>query len=145
MQNTYLFDNWQNLSDKYVPNNTIVLGPPPDGVKAIIRNTTPEHFLRVPFNMLVDVADMEITYKQEDIYTVTKGLKDLTIYKEEPFIVYFQFTEAETGSFAPIPNTPVQIQIKAKLKNGDVIASEIYKVPVLDVLSDNLFTEEESE
>lgn len=145
MKNTYMFDNWQNLREDYVPNNTILLGPPPDGVRNIIRNTTPEHFLRVPFNMLKDVQEMVITYKQDDIYEVHKTLEDITIYEENPFVVYFQFTEAETGSFKAIPNTPVKIQIKAKLANGDVVASDICMIRVLDVLSDDLFVEEESE
>lgn len=112
-----MFDTWQHLREDYVPNNTIFLGDPPDGVRNIIRNTTPEHFLHVPFNVLKDVQQLEITYKQEDIYTVTKTLEDIKVYEEDPFTVYFQFTEEETGSFLAIPNTPVQIQIRALLTN----------------------------
>ena len=145
MKNTYMFDKWQHLCEDYVPNNTFFLGDPPDGVRNIIRNTTPEHFLHVPFNVLKDVQKLEIVYKQENIHTVTKTLDNIKVYEEDPFTIYFQFTEEETAGFLAIPNTPVQIQIRALLMNWDVVASDIYMVKVLDTLSDEILVEEESE
>lgn len=121
------------------------MGPPPDGVYDIVRNTTPEHFMRLPFNALVDVQKLEITYQQDDIATIIKTLDDMTIAEENPFVVYYQFTEEETQAFQAIPNTPVGIQVRALLMNGDVVASEIYKVKVLEVLSENNLVEKEEE
>lgn len=145
MQNTYMFKNYQHIDSDYIPNNTFLWQLPPDGVKDIIRGTTPEHFIHVPFNIKKDVDDIIITYKQA--YTsVEKGLNDIKIKPDETIgdgdIIYFQFTEEETNKFRAIANEPCKVQIRVLLRNHDVIASDIYQIKILDVLNDKELTNE---
>ena len=149
MINTYMFNNWHNVSDDYIPNNSFFLGDPPDGVRNIVRGTTPEHFIHLPFNRLKDVRKLLITYKQDEVVTINKTLDDIKYATEDPCTVYFQFTEEETNQFKEIKNVPIMVQVRAWLTNYDVVASDIYMIQALDVLNDDILVEngeeEESE
>lgn len=136
MANTYMFDNYQNLDPDYIPDNIHRWHLPPDGVRNIVRGTTPEHFIHVPFKLDSDVDNLLITYKQRYTF-IEKTLDDVyTKENDKDDIIYFQFTEEETNSFKAIPNEPCKIQMRVLLKNHDVIASDTYEVEVLDVLND---------
>ena len=138
---TYMFNNWASR-EGYIPNNMFKLGDPPDGVRDIIRGTTPEHFIHLPFDIIKDVRKLEITYKQDQIATIVKTLDDISVYDKSPSTVYFQFTEDETNKFKEILNRPVQIQVRAWLTNKDVVTSDIYMIRALDVLNDDKLNEE---
>lgn len=132
----FMFLNYQDLKPDTVPNNSIHWTLPPDGVRDIVRGTTPEHFVYLPFNNR-DIDSILITYKQ-GFNVVEKRMKDLSWYVEKGIrnIAYFQFTQEETNSFESILNRPCNVQVRALLKNGDVIASEICKIKILDVLDE---------
>ena len=130
-----MFLNYQDIDINDIPNNSIPWRLPPDGVKDIIRGTTPEHFIYLPFKK-TDVDSLLITYKQ-GFNVVEKRLPDVTWYSDEVRnIAYFQFTQEETNSFDSVLNRPCRVQVRALLKNHDVIASEIYNIRILDVLDE---------
>lgn len=133
---TYMLKNWTDEALKRIPNNTIELGEPPDGVRDIIRGTTPEHFISVPFNLTKDVRNIQIIYKQGVINTVIKTYKDINVDSRYPHIGYYQFTEEETLKFKAIPNEPIKVQIRTELMNWDVVTSDIKEINVLESLSD---------
>lgn len=132
----FMFLNYQDLDPSRVPNNSIHWDWPPDGVKDIIRGTTPEHFIYLPFNNK-DITSLLITYKQ-GFNVVEKRLGDVTWHVDKGIrnIAYFQFTQEETNSFESVLNRPCNVQVRALLKNGDVIASEIHKIKILDILDE---------
>ena len=132
-----MFLNYQNIDKNNIPNNSVPWRLPPDGVKDIVRGTTPEHFIYLPFNNN-DITSLLITYKQ-GFYIVEKRLPDVRWYvdkKTNQNIAYFQFTQEETNLFEPVLNKPCRVQVRVLLKNHDVIASEIYNIKILDVLNE---------
>lgn len=133
---THMLKKWTDEALKRIPNNTISLGEPPDGVRDIIRGTTPEHFISVPFNLTKDVRNIQIIYKQGVINTVIKTYKDINVDSRYPHIGYYQFTEEETLKFKAIPNEPVKVQVRTELMNWDVVTSDIKLINVLETLSD---------
>ena len=126
IQRNYMFLNYQDIdNDNNIPNNTVHWRLPPDGVKDIY----------LPFNN-EDVDSLLITYKQ-GFNIVEKRLPDVTWHVDKDRnIAYFQFTQEETNSFESVLNRPCRVQVRALLKNGDVIASEIYNIRILDVLDE---------
>lgn len=135
-----MFENYQNINDNYIPNNTVPWRLPPDGVKDIVRGTTPEHFIYLPFRES-DVRSILITYKQ-GFNVVEKKLPDLTWDKDNENLVYFQFTQEETNKFDSVLNRPCRVQVRALLNNGDVITSNMYEIRILDVLDDEVLEDE---
>lgn len=135
-QKNYMFLNYQDLdNNNNIPNNTVHWKLPPDGVKDIVRGTTPEHFIYLPFGDK-DIDSLLITYKQ-GFNVVEKRLPDVTWHIDKfRNIAYFQFTQEETNSFESVLNRPCKVQVRALLKNHDVIASEIYSIKILDVLNE---------
>lgn len=127
----------EELKD-YIPNNAIPKRVTPDGIRNIVRGDTPEHFLHLPYRKS-DLYSLLITYKQGSI-VVERRLDDVQWGTEDRNIVYYQLTQEETNSFDPTFNKPCYIQVRALLKNGDVITSDMYSVRVLDVLDNKELT-----
>lgn len=131
-----MFENYQDLPSDRIANNSIPWTLPPDGVRDIVRGTTPEHFIYLPFNNK-EIDSLLITYKQ-GFNVVEKRLPDVKWHVDKGIrnIAYFQFTQEETNKFDSVINRPCRVQVRALLKNGDVIASEIYTIKILDVLDE---------
>lgn len=98
----------------------------------MIRTTTPTHTFVFPFNP-AELDELWITYKQNGMILINKELPDLTVDSEKNS-VEFVLSQEETASFND--NIPVYIQIKCR-QGSTVMASETYKVRVVDVLNDN--------
>lgn len=130
-----MFDNYQNFNPDYIPNNIVKWHEPLDGVKDIIRGTNPEHFIYVPFDALKEVDSLIITYKQ-GYNIVNKYLSDISTHKGDINIIYYRLSPEETMSFKSIYNEPCEVQMKALLKTGRTIISDIHEIRILDILTD---------
>lgn len=132
---THMFDNYEYL-DKCQPNNTFEdhwCEQP--GLHNIIRGTTPEHFFITPFQYK-EIEELTISYKQGyQKVLINKTLDDIKYFDDNVF--YYEFNTDETNMFEAIPNEPCLVQLKARLNNGDIIVSDIYKLQVLNILNDN--------
>lgn len=135
-----MFETYQNIPEDYIPNNTFPWRLPPDGVRDIVRGTTPEHFIYLPFKKS-DIKSILITYKQ-GFNVVEKKLNDITWDKDNDHLAYYQFTQEETNKFDSVINRPCRVQVRSLLNNGDVIASEMYTIRILKVLNDEVLTNE---
>lgn len=130
---TQMFRNYDEIESNCIPNNTIPVKRH-TGIKDIIRGTTPEHFLTLPFDVTKDVEKLTVTYKQGITVCVKKHLNTVSYDTKRPKVIFYQFTEEETNRFKAYPNTPIKVQVKVLLKSGDVYASDIYFIKCLDIL-----------
>lgn len=136
MSKTHMFDNYDSDCNCQ-PNNMFEdhwCEQP--GLHNIIRGTTPEHFFITPFKYN-EIQELTISYKQGyKKVLINKTLDDIKYFDGNVF--YYEFTIDETSLFEAIPNEPCLVQLKAKLNNGDVIVSDIYKLDVLNILNDEV-------
>ena len=98
----------------------------------MIRTTTPTHVYTFP----VDPSgfdEMWITYVQKKRIVLEKYLQDLTVDSVAK-TASFTLTQQESAAF--VANALVEVQIKVR-QEQTVMASDIYKVSVQDVLNPN--------
>lgn len=137
---THMFDNYQDISCEK-PNNMFPCKCDQIGLKTIIRGTTPEHFLFIPFNPKTEINKIVISYKQGFNVKVVKTLEDVNEWVQiDPtrYAIYYKLTQEETNSFNAFLNEPCLVQMKVELGNWDVVESDVYKIKVLDVLNDEV-------
>ena len=96
----------------------------------MIPGTTPTHTFRIPVNA-ADVAAIRITYDQSQKTVLQKELEDCTVTDGQ---VVTKLTQEETLKFKS--NVEVRIQIKVRTVGGDVMVSDIMKVPAYIVLDE---------
>ena len=131
MFDNYTFDH--EVGPNCQPNNTFEerwCNQP--GLYTIIRGTTPEHFFITPFQYK-EIEELTISYKQGyKKVLINKTLDDIKYFDGNVF--YYEFNKDETNMFEAVPNEPCLVQLKAKLNNGDIVFSDIYKLDILNVL-----------
>lgn len=96
----------------------------------IFRGTTPKLVFTLPFN--TDLIDkIYITFQQKYRKAIEK---DITVCNFEDNKVTLTLTQYDTLTF--VSNYPVNIQIRALLKDGSAVASKLIEKRVKDVLKD---------
>ena len=110
----------------------------------MIRATTPTHcfiFEEDPSRY----AKILITYAQGNVPILEKTKDDLTIEeitddvpKKGHYRAYFRLTQEETKRFNNHICTPVMVQIRALTELDEALASEKIKIPIYDVLNDEV-------
>lgn len=99
----------------------------------MIQGTTPMHSFTFPEDPSI-FSEIEITYQQLGIILFQKYKKDLTF--DTGNVVKFKLTQEETLMFSL--NSPVRIQVKVLTSANDVLASQIFDVPVKEILNPNV-------
>jgi hypothetical protein len=94
----------------------------------MFRASTPTQKFTFEFNVNQFVDKILITYKQDKI-VLEKTLEDCTIDGNS---ISYTLTQEETNLFSA---NSVRIQVRLKSKNGKVLTSKTYLVPVEDVLN----------
>ena len=93
------------------------------------RGTTPDQIFTLPFERK-DIDDLRITYTQNKEKIITKTMKDVEFEGND---VSFTFSQDETFKFSE--KHQVQVQLKIKTINGQVLNSDIIYMrvdPALD-------------
>lgn len=102
----------------------------------MIRSTTPTHYFKLPFAYTANVSKVLIVYAQAGEIILSKTEADITVDPEDGNTILVNLTQVETNLFKP--SIPVEIQIRILTLEAKAIASQIYKVPVDDVLNDEV-------
>lgn len=89
----------------------------------MIPGTTPTHIFTLPFDVAA-VAALRITYEQKEKIVLQKELKDCV---SDGNTVTLKLTQAESLLFDS--NVAVRIQVKVRTAAGDVLVSDVEKVP----------------
>lgn len=99
----------------------------------MVRGTTPVNRFRCMGQDLTFIDVIYITYMQNDQVVLEKTLEDCDIDWE---YVQFKMTQEETLLFSS--DSPVQIQIRGRMKDGTAFATNIVTVSVSDILKDGV-------
>ena len=95
------------------------------------RGTTPVHTFTLPEGVVLDDFDVVyVTYSQSGRTVLEKNKNELEA-TNSGFRLFF--SQADTLCFSP---GPVKIQIRARLRDGNVVASDIISTTALEVLKD---------
>ena len=84
------------------------------------QGTTPTHTFLLPFDSS-NIKTLELTYAQDDIVRITKGLDDCTL---EGDVVAVELSQEETFLFDTM--TPIQMQLRVLTHTDQAYATEIY-------------------
>lgn len=95
------------------------------------RATTPTHTFTLPDNAST-YQDIHITYAQRGEKVLEKNKANLTI---DGKVVSFTMTQAEANLFAP---REAEVQVRVRLTDGNVFASQIIPFNVNAVLCDEI-------
>jgi len=93
------------------------------------RGTTPTNVFTVDVD-LRNAVSLYVTYKQNGRTIIEKKLEDVEVLEES---VSVELTQADTLKFK---NGEVQMQIRARLPDGTVLASDIMTASVSAILKD---------
>lgn len=104
----------------------------------MIRSTTPKQAFEIANVDVSTLKELQVTYSQDNIPLVVKLKDDVTI---EDNVISFTLTQDETLAFE---DKPVEIQMKVLTEDDEVLASRIFRVPVLKVLNEEKLGEEVS-
>ena len=96
------------------------------------RGTTPTHTFTTDVN-LTTAEVLYITYEQGDKEIIEKDIDDVTIASDK---VTTTLTQEETLKVKP--HGTVKIQIRARLANGEAVASNIMTASPEDILKDGV-------
>ena len=102
------------------------------------RGTTPTHTFTLPDNLkTATLSALYITYAQGSKTVLEKTLSDVTI---NDGVIICTLTQAETLKFEVLDQhcgcDKVAIQVRMKTSDGTAMASDIMRIPVMDVLKD---------
>ena len=102
------------------------------------RGTTPTHTFTLPDNLkTATLSALYITYAQRGETVLEKTLSDVTINNG---VITCTLTQAETLLFSVRNHArstdDVAIQVRMKTSDGTAMASDIMRIPVMDVLKD---------
>lgn len=98
----------------------------------MIRGTTPTHIYELPFDT-AQLVEVMVIYAHDDVEVFHKNLSDC---KAEGEKLTVKLTQEETLSLSHLKN--VQIQIRAKLVDGSVLASNVYTTSIGKCLNDEV-------
>lgn len=97
----------------------------------MIRTTTPTHIYTFEED-ISGFAEIELTYKQRDVSLVKKR-EDLVC---DAHSVSYHFTQAETRLFSS--TVDVYSQLRFLTDEGDVLATDVFTIPVEAILNDEV-------
>ena len=102
------------------------------------RGTTPTHTFTLPDDLTsATISALYITYAQHGTTVLEKTLSDVTI---NGGVITCTLTQADTLKFEVLDQhcgcDKVDIQVRLKTYDGVVMASDIMRIPVQDVLKD---------
>lgn len=98
----------------------------------MIRGTTPTLSFTLPF-IPIAAEKIWITFEQNDVEVFTLEKHEITI---EDNVISFTLTQEQT--LALLPNSIVQIQIRIKFSELNVIASDTITTTVKEILKDGV-------
>lgn len=90
----------------------------------IRQRTTPTHTFELPFDTS-SIAELEISYKQNGVVKLVKGLSDVTL---DGNTISLQLTEAETVAFYENGNVGIQVWIRDA--SGLALLSDIFSTSI---------------
>ena len=96
----------------------------------IYRGTTPKFIFTLPFSSEL-IGKAYITFLQKDRKAIDKELSDCEVEGNK---ITIKLTQADTLNL--VSNIKVNIQIRALLTDGSVVASKIIEENVKDILKD---------
>ena len=107
------------------------------------RATTPTHKFCFGEVDPEGFKEIRITYVQNGGIVFEKTKDDLAFGIEDAdegthYHASLRLSQEETSRFKPIANSYVSLQIRACDYDGNVVASDILKIPLLDVLNDEV-------
>lgn len=102
------------------------------------RGTTPTHTFTLPDGLkTATLSALYITYAQRGTTVLEKTLSDVTI---NDGTIICTLTQADTLKFEVLDQhcgcDKVAIQVRMKTSDGTAMASDIMRIPVMDVLKD---------
>ena len=102
------------------------------------RGTTPTHTFTLPDDLTsATISALYITYAQGSKTVLEKTLSDVTI---NGGVITCTLTQADTLKFEVLDQhcgcDKVAIQVRMKTSDGTAMASDIMRIPVMDVLKD---------
>ncbi len=110
----------------------------------MIRATTPVHSFLFeedpsPFEQIL------ITYSQAGRIVLEKTKDDLEIEEIDPkrkecYRASYRLTQEETNLFEANTAKPIYVQVRILTEAGEAIASEKWRIPLKDVLNDEVMT-----
>lgn len=101
----------------------------------MVRSTTPTHIFTLPFSV-DSINEIWITYSQANKIITERRKTDIEISGENNIVV--TLTQQETRLFDD--NVPADIQIKVLTHFGEVLASQIQRVSVDEILNDEVMS-----
>lgn len=104
----------------------------------MIRGTTPTHTFTLPNDLkALTISALYITYAQYGKTVLEKTLEDVKITDG---VITCTLTQADTLKFKVVDQycgcDKVAIQVRIKTSDGTAMASDIMRIPVMDVLKD---------
>ena len=99
----------------------------------MIRASTPTHYFTIPEEFVNQIDKLLITYSQNDKIVLEKTEQDVDF---DSNMVYYTLKQEETNLFRE--DEIVEIQLRIKTIHGNVIATNIYKIPCKRVLNDEV-------
>jgi hypothetical protein len=99
----------------------------------IMQGTTPEQYYQFPFPT-EEFQEVSVTYRQKGKIIIKKQKGECTL--RDNYIIV-SLTQAETLSFSP--GEIVEVQIKIKDKNNEVMGSEVYRLLVKEIFDEEEF------
>ena len=102
------------------------------------RGTTPTHTFTLPDDLTsATISALYITYAQGSKTVLEKTISDVTI---NGGVITCTLTQADTLKFEVLDQhcgcDKVAIQVRMKTSDGTAMASDIMRIPVVDVLKD---------
>ena len=126
-----LFDDFNNTSSSYVPNNT-VFDIIEDVEWDITVGTSVTHILQIS-ELYKDYSDIQVTYSQNTVPKIVKNLNDLQVTIFDDIInIEVNLTPEETIRFRTYTFGELQVKI---VINDEVFTSSIYKVKIFNELN----------
>ena len=98
----------------------------------MIRGTTPTHFFTLPFDA-GEIDKLRVTYAQNGLTVLDLTEDDVTADGQE---IRYQLTQEDTLKFKN--NVLVEIQIKLKTLDGNVLASNVIVISVSKILNEDV-------
>ena len=102
------------------------------------RGTTPTHTFTLPDNLkTATISALYITYAQHGTTVLEKALSDVTTNNG---VITCTLTQADTLAFEVLDQRcgcdKVDVQVRMKTSDGTAMASDIMRIPVMDILKD---------
>lgn len=98
----------------------------------MIRGTTPTHYFTLPFNA-GEIDKLRITYAQSGLTVLELTEADVSTDGQE---IRYQLTQEDTLKFKN--NVLVELQIKVKTLEGNVLASNVMAISVSKILNEDV-------